>query len=270
MIVSKIQKERLVEYLRQGKRFDERKPEEYRKIEIKTGISNNAEGSASVKFGKTEVYAGVKLDVGEPYPDSLDAGNLIVSAELSPLASSDYESGPPSIEAIELGRIIDRGLRESGFIEFEKLCIKEGEKVWNVYVDLYAVNDAGNMLDAAAMAALAALADAKFPAINEEFKIDKEKDRKGSLPLNKEAMPFNITMHKIDNQIIVDPVKEEEEISDFRISIAVSSNEGEARITSVQKGKEGAISTDEMEKILNLVDDKFKTIYPEIVKKVFK
>jgi exosome complex component RRP42 len=269
MIISKIQKERIIEYLKQGKRFDSRKPEEYRKIEIKTGISNQAEGSASVKFGDTEVFVGVKMDVGEPYPDSLNAGNLIVSAELGPMASPDYETGPPTIEAIELGRIIDRGIRESGFIDFEGLCIKEGEKVWNVYVDIYAVNNAGNMLDAAALAALTALANAKLPQINEEGKIDKEKERKGSLPLRKEAMAFNMTLHKIDSQIIVDPSREEEEISDYRISIAFCDNDGRPRITSLQKGKEDAISSEEMEKILNIVEDKFKSLYPEIVKKVF-
>lgn len=270
MMIPKIQKERIIEYVKQGKRFDGRKLEEYRNIQIRTGISNNAEGSASVKFGDTEVYAGVKIDVGEPYADSQDSGNLIVSAELSPMASPDYEMGPPTIEAIELGRVIDRGLRESGFIDFEGLCIKKGEKVWNVYVDLYAFNGAGNVLDVAGVAALAALADAKLPILDSEGKIDKEKGRKGSLPLNKEAMAFNITLHKIGDQIIVDPTKEEEEISDYRISIAISDNKGKARITSMQKGKEGAISSEEMEKILNIIDNKFEELYPEIVKKVFK
>lgn len=270
MMMPKIQKERIIEYLKQGKRFDGRAPEEYRKLEIRTGVSNNAEGSASVKFGKTEVYCGVKMDAGDTYPDSPNAGNLIVSAELSPMASPDYETGPPSIEAIELGRIIDRGIRESGFIDFEKLCIKEGEKAWNVYVDMYAVNDAGNMMDVAALAALVALADAKMPILDENYKVDKEKGRKGSLPLVKDAMAFNITLHKIGNQIVIDPTREEEEISDFRISIAVATNKGQPRITSIQKGKEEAISDEDMEKILKIIEDKFEELYPEISKKVFK
>jgi exosome complex component RRP42 len=270
MIMPGIQKERIIDYLKQGRRFDGRKTDEYRKIEIKTGISANAEGSASVKFGETEVYAGVKMDVGEPYADSMNAGNLIVSAELSPMASPDYEIGPPKIEAIEMGRIIDRGIRESGFIDFEKLCIKEGEKVWNVYVDIYAFNDAGNLMDVAALAALAALADAKLPVLTEDGKIDKEKGRKGNLPLVKDSMAFNMTLHQIEDQLIVDPLREEEEISDFRISIAVSNNDGKPRITSIQKGKEGAITSAQMEKILKLIEDKFNILYPEIQKKVFK
>jgi exosome complex component RRP42 len=272
MIIPKIQKQRIIEYLKQGKRFDGRKPEEFRGIEIKTGISNKAEGSASVKIGKTEVYAGVKMDVMEPYSDGPADGTLTVGFELSPIASPDFETGPPTIDAIEIGRIVDRGIRESGFIEFDKLCIKEGEKVWGIYLDIYAVNGSGNLLDAASLAALAALADARIPVYNEEEeKINREQeltDKK--LPLNKDAMALNLTFHKIGDKIILDPTTEEEQISDYRISIAVSSNKGKPRISSIQKGKEGAISHEEMETILNLLEHKFNEMYEGIHKKVFK
>ena len=55
----------------------------------------------------------------------------MVSGDLLPLASPRFESGPPKFDAIELPRLIDRSLRESGLIEFDKLVIEEGE---NVYV----------------------------------------------------------------------------------------------------------------------------------------
>ena len=37
---------------------------------------------------------------------------------------NNFDIGRPGIEAIELARVIDRGIRESGFIDFKKLCIK--------------------------------------------------------------------------------------------------------------------------------------------------
>ena len=114
-------KNRIKEYLRKGKRFDGRKPEEFREISIETGVSKNAEGSARVKIGKTEVLVGVKMAVAEPYPDSPNKGNLMVTAELIPLSSPRFENGPPRFNAIELGRVTDRGIRESKFIELEKL-----------------------------------------------------------------------------------------------------------------------------------------------------
>src|SRR3989344_7090969 len=113
METPKITGERISQYLSQGKRFDGRKPEDFRDMEIETGVSKRAEGSARVRIGKTEVIVGVKMDVMEPYPDSADKGNLIVSTELTPLSSDRFELGPPKFEAVEIGRLTDRAIRES-------------------------------------------------------------------------------------------------------------------------------------------------------------
>ncbi|MEK6898463.1 MAG: RNA-binding protein, partial [Nanoarchaeota archaeon] len=168
METSKLTEERIKEYLDNGKRFDGRKLDEFREIVIETGISKNAEGSARVKVGKTEVLVGVKMGVAEPYPDSPDKGNLMVTSELLPLSSSRFEAGPPTIESIELARVIDRMIRESKFIELEKLCIKEGEKVWTIFIDIYSINADGNLLDAAGIGAIAALRNAKIPKYDEK------------------------------------------------------------------------------------------------------
>ena len=107
---------RIKELLSQGKRFDSRSVDEFRDIVIETEVSKKAEGSARVKIGKTDVIVGVKLDVTTPYPDSPDKGNLMVTSELLPLSSSRFESGPPKYPAIEIGRLIDRAIRESKFL----------------------------------------------------------------------------------------------------------------------------------------------------------
>ena len=56
----------------EDKRYDGRKLLDLNTVEIEYGVSNKAEGSARVKLGKTEVIAGVKLAISEPYPDSQD------------------------------------------------------------------------------------------------------------------------------------------------------------------------------------------------------
>ncbi len=45
-------------------------------LKLSNDISYKAEGSARVKMGKTEVIVGVKMQLGEPYPDSPDKGTL--------------------------------------------------------------------------------------------------------------------------------------------------------------------------------------------------
>jgi exosome complex component RRP42 len=254
--------ERIKEYLLEGKRFDNRKLDEFRDLKIETGISKNAEGSAMVKLGKTEVVVGVKMNVSEPYPDSPDKGNLMVTAELLPLSSPRFENGPPRFPAIELGRIIDRGIRESKFVEFEKLCIKEGEKVWTVFIDIYSINDDGNLLDAAGIGAIAALKSAKIPKYDEkEEKVLFGEWTDKKIPLKKE-IPISLTIHKIGKSLIVDPTREEEDISEARVTIGSSNG----IISSMQKGELKELEVEEFGNILELVTKVERNIFKKLEK----
>jgi exosome complex component RRP42 len=120
-VIPSIKKDYLCKLAEQGKRMDGRRFDEYRPISIETNVINKAEGSARVRIGNTQVLTGIKLDVGEPYPDSPDSGVLTTSAELVPLASPDFEAGPPGGAAIELARVVDRGVRESQVVQLDKL-----------------------------------------------------------------------------------------------------------------------------------------------------
>ena len=162
-LTSSIKRDYLYNLAKNGKRADERKFDEFRNIEIETGFISKAEGSARVKIGNTQVIAGIKMDIGDPYSDSPDKGVMITAAELIPLASPDFESGPPREDAIELARVVDRGIRESEVIGLDKLCIESGEKIWLVFIDIHIIDFDGNLFDAASLAALAALYNTKIP-----------------------------------------------------------------------------------------------------------
>ncbi|RLF54901.1 MAG: RNA-binding protein, partial [Thermoplasmata archaeon] len=158
--LSAVKKDYLVNLAKKGKRLDGRGPDEYRPITIEKHLIKNAEGSAKVTIGNTMVMAGVKLDVGEPYPDTPEEGAMTTSAELPPIASPTFETGPPREDAIELARVVDRGIRESKFIKLDQLCITPGEEVWIVFIDLHVLDYDGNLFDACSLAASAALQDA--------------------------------------------------------------------------------------------------------------
>jgi len=260
MITSDLTAQRIREYLSKGKRFDNRNSEELRELVIETGVSKNAEGSARVKLGKTEVLVGIKLDVSAPYADSRDKGNLMVTAEFLTMSSPRLDLGPQPFESLELARVIDRGIRESHFIELDKLCIKEGEKVWTVMIDIYTVNDDGNLLDAAGIGAVAALMNARVPKYNEETGktlFGEWTDNK--VPLTKD-LPISLTIHKIGNSLIMDPTKEEEDISETRVTVCTSNG----TICSMQKGNSKELTIEEFNKVLDLVEKTEK----EIVKKI--
>jgi exosome complex component RRP42 len=240
--------DRIRRYLEEGKRFDGRTPEQFRELTIEKEVSCKAEGSVRVKLGKTEVIVGIKMGIGEPYADSPTKGNLMVTAEMLPLSGARYESGPPKIGAIEWARVTDRGIRESGFVDFEKLCIIPGEKVWTVFVDVYSINDDGNLMDAATIGAIAAMKIAKVP------KYDKENDKvlydeltDEGLPLT-DIVPVAVSVHKLGKTLIVDPTREEEDISESRVTIGSS----KGIISSLQKSNSKALEVDEIKKVFEI------------------
>lgn len=265
MDISNLTKKRIIDYLENGKRFDGRKLLELRDIKIETGISKNAEGSARVKLGETEVLVGVKMDVGTPYTDSPEAGALITSAELLPMSSPKYEPGPPKFESIEVARLVDRAVRESGFIDFDKLCIKKGEKVWTILLDIYSINDAGNLVDAAVMAAIVALKTSKMPKYDEET----EKVKFGEWTNQKvpvtDNLPITMTFHKLGKAIILDPITEEEETSDARLTLAVSAGK-DPKIHACQKGNEIALTEEEVFNMIDSAIEKAKEIKTKLDK----
>ncbi|MEK6862543.1 MAG: exosome complex protein Rrp42 [Nanoarchaeota archaeon] len=249
--------EYILSLIQQDKRVDERKLDQYREIKVETKISKNAEGSARCKIGDTEVLVGVKMDIGEPYTDSPDEGTIIVTAELSPIASPLFELGPPGQQATELARIVDRGIRESKAIDFKKLCIKEGEKIWLIFIDIYPLNDDGNLIDASVLASLAALKNAKFPKIKDDKVVFGEfTDKK--LELTK--LPVTLTFGKINDKILVDLNSKEESVIDARLSISVY----DENIHAMQKGGDKVITLEDVEKMIDLAIKKEKELRSSI------
>lgn len=54
-------KKEILRLLAKGTRLDARKADQYREVSIEYGIAQNAEGSAKVRIGETEVIAGIKM-----------------------------------------------------------------------------------------------------------------------------------------------------------------------------------------------------------------
>ncbi len=243
----------IIETLEKGMRLDGRKPEEMRPVTLQYGITKNAEGSARVKIGDTEVLVGVKLAIEKPYPDTPDNGNLMVNAELLPLSNPDFESGPPGLLAVELARVVDRGIRESKAIDTKKLCIEKGEKVWSVMIDIISINDSGNLFDASSLASMAALKNTLFPKVSKEGVVDYTEKTKEKLPLLKE--PLEVTVWKIGDYFLVDPTDEEEKAYDARLTVAALDDGG---LCALQKGGSEALTVEDISKMIDIALEKAK------------
>jgi len=240
-LLNKFRKDNITRLAELGERLDTRKVDDFRELKIRTNINSQAEGSAEVFLGKTRVVVGVKLQLGVPYPDSPNEGTISVTAEMSPIASPDFEMGPPREPAIELARVVDRGIRESRTIDLEKLCVKEKAKVWTVFIDMWVLDYDGNLIDACGIAALAALKTAKLPLLKEEKDEFVKTGELIELPIR--DLPIPCTVAKLGKFLLVDPNADEDMAMDARITITTNSK---GNICSIQKGEGGFFTEDEI------------------------
>jgi exosome complex component RRP42 len=239
-------KNHIKEYLTNGIRYDGRNLHDFRPITIDVGIIKNAEGSSRVKLGNTEVLAGVKFELSQPYPDIPDEGTIAVNAELMAISSPEFELGPPGQWAVELARVVDRGIRESKIIDTKKLCVRKGELAWMISIDICSLNDEGNLLDAASIAAIAALKNARFPSMKDE-KVDYKNLTDKKLTISK--TPVSVTVLKIGDKFIVDPTNEEELVIDARLTVATTE---EGNICALQKGGDLQLSLDDISAMIDI------------------
>ncbi|CAM0945707.1 unnamed protein product [Alopecurus aequalis] len=226
-------------------RIDGRRPFDFRKLKIAFG---REDGSAEVELGETRVMGYVTAQLVQPYKDMPNEGTLAIFTEFSPMADPSFEPGRPGEAAIELGRVIDRGLRESRAVDMESLCVVAGKQVWMIRVDLHILDNGGNLIDAANIAALAALCTFRRPECTvggddgQQVTIH-DPEVRDLLPLTIHHLPVAVTFAYFGdgNIMVIDPTYKEEAVMGGRMTATINSN---GDVCSIQKaGGEGVMSS---------------------------
>ncbi len=253
-VLEEVKRESVRNLISNGNRPDGREFDEFREINYETDYIGTAEGSCLLYLGDTQIISAVKTDTGEPYPDSPEEGALITSAELVPTASPEVESGPPTRNEkyIEIARVIDRSIRQSGMIDMKEMCIEKGKLVRMLFIDVHILDDFGNLIDAGTLAAVLALKTAK----TRNFKIEDgetvELEERTPLPLG--PTPLACSIAKFGDSLLVDPTYEEEVAMDSKIIFGIDEEE---HIRAMQKSGSGPWDNDQIQEALELA---FKTI----------
>jgi exosome complex component RRP42 len=239
-VAAEILTSHILELARDGRRLDGRGIDDYRTVKLTPGYVASADGSALAQIGDTTVLCGIKLEPGKPFPDTPNAGVLTTNAELIPLSSPTFEPGPPHPRAIEVSRVVDRALRAAETIDLARLCVAPAEKCWTCFVDVHVLDHAGNLIDAALLAAVAALSNTTVPQAR--FKI-----ADSDIPLAVEHLPVETTFCRLGDAIVVDPVVDEEAACQGRLTIATDET---SRVVAMQKGLIGAFAPDEVKALV--------------------
>ncbi|CAK9151878.1 unnamed protein product [Ilex paraguariensis] len=227
----------------QDLRSDGRKRLTYRHIQVETGVIPQADGSARVKMGATDVIGSVKAELGKPNPLQPDKGKVSLYVDCSPTAAPMFEGRGGEELSTELSATLQRcllgGKNGAGAgIDLSSLSIVEGKVCWDLYIDCLVVSSDGNLLDALGAAIKAALSNTGIPkvqvaaAVSSDGQPEVDVSDEEFLQFDTSGVPVIVTLTKVGRHYIVDATSEEE--SQMSSAVSVSINR-EGRICGLTK-----------------------------------
>ncbi|CAN1300268.1 Exosome complex component RRP42 [Linum perenne] len=214
-------------------RCDGRKRDSYRPIFVETGVIPQANGSARIRMGATEVIASVKAELGRPSALHPDKGKVAIFVDCSPVAEPTFEGrGGEELSAelsVTLQGCLLGGTSGAGAgIDLKSLIVAEGKICWDLYIDGLVISSDRNLLDSLGDAIKAALANTAIPRVNvsagaagdEQPEVDISDEE--LLQFDTSAVPVIITLTKIGRHYIVDATSEEESQMSSAVSISIN------------------------------------------------
>jgi len=205
----------------EGLRVDGRRPDEMRPIELKVGVLKQADGSASIRQGKTYIIAGV-YGPRELHPRHLtlnDRAYLRVEYRMATFSVPDRKRPAPSRREKEISMVIANALKPALFLEeFPKAVV-------DVFIQVIQAD--GGTRCAAINAASLALADAGIPM--------------------KSLIP-SVAVGKADGQLIVDLGDEEDKYGQGDVPMAIIPNTEE--LTLLQQ--DGSFTREELQEAMQM------------------
>lgn len=227
-----------IKLIKDGKRLDGRKPDELRKVVIKAGVLDNADGSCYLEWGENKVVAGVygpkeclPRHMASPYKAVLK-----YRYNMAPFSVDDRKRPGPDRRSVEISKISAEALSRVILLEnFPETMIE-------VYVEVLQAN-AGTRC-AALTAASVAVADAGLPM----------KD-----------MIVSCAAGKIDDTVVLDLGKKEDNFGQADLPIAILPRSEEIVLLQM----DGDLSQKEFHQAADMAIKASKQIY-EIQKNALK
>ncbi|ETO20644.1 hypothetical protein RFI_16573 [Reticulomyxa filosa] len=180
----------ILKALQKGYRLDGRGLEDARDVKYTFGLNP---GSVEVQLGGTRVFAKVSQMLVQPQIGKSNQGIVVFRTLVPPHLKMSKEV------VDRITQIIERGFVESKAIDLETLCVLFGEQVWHLRVDISVIQDKGNLVDCANLAALAALKHHRRPdvtVVGSKITVHSISE-KLPLPLNIHHLPISVSLGHI-------------------------------------------------------------------------
>lgn len=217
----------------QDLRSDGRQRLQFRPISIQTGVIPQANGSARVTLGATDVIASIKAELGKPAPLRPDKGKVVIFIDCSPTAAPMFEGrGGEELSSelsIGLQRCLLGGKSGAGAgMDLSSLVLVEGKICWDLYIDGLVISSDGNLLDALAAAIKVALSNTGIPKVSviveasAEDQLEVNVSDEEFLQFDTSGVPVIVTLTKVGRHYIADATSEEESQMSSAVSVSVN------------------------------------------------
>ena len=210
-----------IKLIKDGKRLDGRKPDELRNIKIEAGVLHRAEGSCYLEWGGNKVIAAV-YGPREAIPrHTQNPLRAIVNAKYNMAAFSvdDRKRPGPDRRSREISKVISEAL--------ENVIITEKFPRASIDVNIEVLDAEAGTRCAGLTAAAVALVDAGIPMRD---------------------IPVACAAGKIENQVVLDLGKQEDNFGDADLPIAIAPRTGEILLLQM----DGHLTMDEFNQALDM------------------
>lgn len=149
-------------------------------------------------------------------------------------------------QAIEISMLLQRVIVDGAMVDLEALTVQRGRLAWNLYLDIHVLSHAGNLVDCAVLAAMAALTSFRLPQTEVsptgDLTIFPANERE-PLPLTIHHIPFAVSFALFaDGDIVVlDPTREEPEAAQGTMTVLMSEH---GELCGVHKVEGSPVSPD--------------------------
>lgn len=227
LILSKGEKVFIMNGIKTGVRQDGRGLEDFRSVEVQTGVVPHCYGSSRIKLASTDVMVGVKAEIAEPSAHKPKQGRLHFFVDCSAIATPDFEGHGGSGLGESIATTMTTLYDHPDALDLSCLCIIEAKKCWCLYVDILLLEIGGNLYDAVSMAVKAALFDTRIPNLrvvageHGESEMEVPDDPADCATLSLPQAPILLSLNKAGDSYIVDASLEEENCVSSSVIVGV-------------------------------------------------
>lgn len=230
---------------------------EFRETTLSVGNIGTTLGSSFVKIGNTKVICGIKGEIG---PRNSVEDKIKVAMEMSSIANGE-KPGHSSAE----GTFIKQKLSSLLCDVIDDLNVEpEDDKYcWYLYVDLYCLDDDGNVFDVSVLSVAAALSNTSLPKVHFDKTLRKYVQDQGnnSSKLSLKEIPFSVTFAVFEKWILADPTHEEEEVCNAKFTIII---DGSGKLCSVEKRGGQTVSLDQLRTCLGFAKQRVSKLNKQL------